>query len=236
MLYEFYKFFISQSTFQRPISAFLFKNNSTKILVMLAVSTSFTQVPEKQLIRILEQCAVVYVFKWKVKNSKTLPSVSLLTRGSWASGRPLRCSRPRQSPRTDGAMLPLLATNYKHNIKLKEGRPDAFNASNKLSFSLLYHIPDFKNSGPRGFLDSTSDNCMPQYLVHRDSTCREWDELLGDPALELVQRGLLAVAGLVLLRPRWVLALLLGTFLAQDSVTASSSSVISSTASFGGSF
>ena len=72
MLYEFYKFFISQSTFQRPISAFLFKNNSTKILVMLAVSTSFTQVP----------------------------SVSLLTRGSWASGRPLRCSRPRQSLHT----------------------------------------------------------------------------------------------------------------------------------------
>ncbi len=63
MLYEFYKLFISQSTFQRPISAFLFKNNSTKILVMLAVSTSFTQVPEKQLIRIPEQCAVVYVFK-----------------------------------------------------------------------------------------------------------------------------------------------------------------------------
>ena len=62
-LYEFYKLFISQSTFQRPISAFLFKNNSTKILVMLAVSTSFTQVPEKQLIRIPEQCAVVYVFK-----------------------------------------------------------------------------------------------------------------------------------------------------------------------------
>ena len=30
---------------------------------MLAVSTSFTQVPEKQLIRIPEQCAVVYVFK-----------------------------------------------------------------------------------------------------------------------------------------------------------------------------
>ncbi len=103
MLYEFYKFFISQSTFQQPISAFLFKNNSTKILVMLAVSTSFTQVPEKQLIRIPEQCAVVYVFKWKVKNSKTLPSVSLLTRGSWASGRPLRCSRPRQSLHTHRA-------------------------------------------------------------------------------------------------------------------------------------
>ena len=84
----------------------------------------------------------------KRKEPIFLPSNPLLTSLVLASGRPPCCSRPGQSPRADGPMLALLATGYKHNVKMKEGRPDTINVSSKRSFSLLHYVPDSKISGP----------------------------------------------------------------------------------------